>query len=49
MKLAVAQMALGLLILAVVLTCPAFLFVIAVPGVAVLGCGLAQYLQARRA
>ncbi|MBA7683490.1 hypothetical protein ES703_91859 [subsurface metagenome] len=48
MKLAIAQMVLGGLILAVVLTCPAFLFVVAVPGLAVLGCGIAQYLKARK-
>ena len=48
MKLAIAQMVLGVLILAVVLTCPAFLFVVAVPGLAVLGCGIAQYLKARK-
>ena len=47
MKLATAQMALGVLILAVVLTCPAFLFVVAVPGLAVFGCGVAQFLKAR--
>ena len=47
MKLAIAQMALGVLILAVVLTCPAFLFVVAVPGLAVFGCGVAQYLRAK--
>ena len=46
MKLAIAQMVLGVLILVVVLTCPAFLFVVAVPGLAVLGCGIAQLLKA---
>lgn len=49
MKLAIAQMALGVIILAVGLTCPAFLFVVAVPGLAVLGCGIAQFLKARGA
>ncbi len=49
MKLAIAQMALGLLILVVVLTCPAYLLVVAVPGLAVLGVGIAQYLKVRRA
>ena len=48
MKLAIAQMVLGGLILAVVLTCPAFLFVVAVPGLAVLGCGIAQYLKSKK-
>jgi len=48
MKLAIAQMALGVIILAVVLTCPAFLFVVAVPGLAVLGCGIAQYLKSKK-
>ncbi len=47
MKLAIAQMVLGALILVVVLTCPAYLVVVAVPGLAVLGCGVAQYLKAR--
>ncbi|MBA7649161.1 hypothetical protein ES703_56955 [subsurface metagenome] len=45
-KLAIAQMVFGVLILAVVLTCPAFLFVVAVPGLAVLGCGIAQFAKA---
>ncbi len=49
MRLSITQMALGLLILAVVLTCPAFLFVVAAPGLAVLGCGTAQLVKARRA
>jgi len=48
MKLAIAQMVLGGLILVVVLTCPAYLVVVAVPGLAVLGCGIAQFLKARR-
>ncbi len=47
MKLSITQMALGLLILVVVLTCPAYLVVVAVPGLAVLGCGVAQFLKAR--
>ena len=47
MKLAIAQMVFGVFILAVVLTCPTFLFVVAVPGLAVLGCGVAQFLKAR--
>ena len=48
MKLAIAQMALGVLILAVVLICPKFFIVVAVPGLAVFGCGIAQYLKARK-
>jgi hypothetical protein len=48
MKLAIAQMALGTIILAIVLICPAFLFVVAVPGLAVLGCGIAQYLKSKK-
>ena len=48
MKLAIAQMVFGGLILAVVLTCPAFLVVVAVPGLAVLSCGIAQYFKARQ-
>ena len=49
MKLSITQMALGLLILVVVLTCPAYLLIVAVPGLAVLGCGIAQLVKARRA
>jgi len=48
MKLAISQIALGLLILAIVLTCPGYLFVVAVPGLAVLGVGTAQLIRARR-
>ena len=48
MKLAIAQMVLGLLVLVVVLACPAYLLIVAVPGLAVLGCGTAQFLKARR-
>ncbi len=48
MKLAIAQMVLGGLILVIVLTCPAYLVVVAVPGLAVLGCGVAQFLKARK-
>jgi len=48
MKLSITQMALGLLILAIVLTCPAYLLIVVVPGLSVLGVGIAQYMQARR-
>ena len=47
MRLAITQMVLGALILVVVLTCPAYLPIVAVPGVAVLGCGVAQFLKAK--
>ena len=46
-KLAIAVMTLGLLIFTVVLTCPAFLFAVAVPGLVVLGCGIAQFAKER--
>ncbi len=51
MKLAIAQMVLGALILAdclcfVLLVSPVFLFVVPVLGLAVLGCGIAQFLKA---
>jgi len=49
MKLSTTQIALGLLILAIVLTCPAYLVIVAVPGLAVLGVGIAQLIEARRA
>jgi len=49
MKLSAAQIALGLLILAIVLTCPAYLLIITVPGLAVLGVGIAQFINARSA
>ena len=49
MKLSTTQIALGLLILVIVLTCPAYLLIVAVPGLAVLGVGIAQLIEARRA
>lgn len=49
MKLSITQIALGFLILVVVLTCPAYLLIVAVPGLVVLGCGIAQLVKARRA
>jgi len=48
MKLAIAQITLGLLILVIVLTCPAYLLIVAVPGLAVLGVGITQFIKARR-
>jgi len=48
MKLSITQIVLGLLILAIVLTCPAYLLIAAVPGLAVLGVGTAQFVKARR-
>lgn len=52
MKLAIAQMVLGGLILVDclsfrLLVSPVFLFVVPALGLAVLGCGIAQYLKAR--
>ena len=61
MKLAIAQMVLGVLILVnclcfvlkgffpgSVLASPVFLFVVPALGLAVLGCGVAQFLKARK-
>ncbi len=47
-KLSITQIALGLLILAIVLTCPAYLLIVVVPGVTVLGVGIVQLVKARR-
>ena len=52
MKLAIAQIVLGALILVDclsfrLLASPVFLFVVPVLGLGVLGCGIAQYLKAR--
>ncbi|MBA7693784.1 hypothetical protein ES703_102373 [subsurface metagenome] len=54
MKLAIAQMVLGTLILVDclsfgLLVSPVFLFVVPVLGLGVLGCGVAQFLKAREA
>ena len=53
-KLATAEIVFGALILVdclcfVLLASPVFLFVIPVLGLAVLGCGIAQYLKAEKA
>ena len=53
-KLAIAQIALGALILVdcigfAIFVSPVFLFAVPAFGLAVLGCGIAQYLKARRA
>jgi hypothetical protein len=45
MKLSITQIALGLLILAIVLTCPAYLLIVAVPSLAVFGVGIAQLIN----
>jgi len=52
MRLAIAQMVLGALILVDclcfrLLASPVFLFVVPVLGLAVLGCGVAQFLKAK--
>ncbi|MFC1985514.1 hypothetical protein ACFLWC_00795 [Chloroflexota bacterium] len=52
MKLAIAQMVLGVLILVDclsfgLLVSPVFLFVVPVLGLAVLGCGIAQFPKAK--
>lgn len=50
MRLAIVQIVLGALILVeVVLAFPVSVFVIPVLGLAVLSCGIAQYLKSRRA
>ena len=53
MKLAITQMVLGVIILVdclcfALLASIVFLFVIPVLGLAVLGCGIAQFLKARK-
>jgi len=53
-KLAVAQIVLGALLLVdcvafAIFVSPVFLYAIPAFGLAVLGCGIAQYLKARRA
>ena len=53
-KLAIAQIVLGALILVdcigfAIFVSPVFLFAVPAFGLAVLGCGIAQYLKARRA
>jgi len=52
-KLAVAQIVLGALLLVgcvgfVIFVSPVFLFAVPAFGLAVLGCGIAQYLKARK-
>ena len=52
MKLAIAEIVLGALILVdclcfAFLASPVFLFVVPVLGLAVLGCGIAQYIKVR--
>ncbi len=52
MKLAITQMVLGTIIVAdycfILLASPTILFVNPVLGLSVLGCGIAQYLEARK-